>query len=689
MEDFAAQLTENLYALQRQVLGGRFQPDALLRVWLPRPGKTPRPLGIPTVRDRVLHTTLARAITPLLETEFDDCSFAYRQGRSVRMAVERITQLQRQGYRWVVEADIERFFDCLPHDRLLTELRAVVHDDNLTELIGMCLRAPVREKDKYVEVSIGVPQGSPLSPLLANLYLDHLDDALLDDNLALIRYADDFVVLTKSRQRAQEAIELTETVLKTLELKLNPLKTRIVNFETGFQFLGWSFVRSLAVPVQKMPYASLPHDKPPALDDKICPTAPETESGTRAPPEPDQQMLEGEMTTAFDEAFAQSPTWQPRQSAEEATPPDTADVATVWPAGAPDHTNDAVMDEAPPLPPPSLQRTLYLVDTSVSLATENRHLIVRRETEVLLDLPAVNVDQVMLFGRNSITTAALICCAQHGIPIAYLSRLGKFYGRFEPAAQSSATLLAAQFSANTDADLSLRLSREFIRGKLANSALLISRYLRHRQGETASAIHEIIDTLRDLMRRTRSAASLESLRGLEGAGAAAYFAAWRLWLSRSWQFGARQQQRGADPINALLDFGYTLLYQSSAGLLQARGLNPWIGHLHRAGSGHMALASDIMEEFRAMVVDTAVLNLCLNDHLTPDDFVKQQGACVLRTGPAKRFVREIELRLNSERQHPRTGERLDLRRIMDGQIRALTACYRQRDAKRYEACIFR
>lgn len=688
VDAFGLRLEPQLAQLQTEVLGGRYQSAPLARVWLPRPGKAPRPLGIPTVRDRVLHTALVQTITPLLEAEFEDCSFAYRQGRSVRMAVERIGLLQRQGYRWVVEADITRFFDCIPHARLLTELRAVVPDDELVALVGQCLCAPVQDGAHCAPVTLGVPQGSPLSPLLSNLYLDHLDDALLDDKLALVRYADDFIILTKSQERAQAAVELTAAVLQDLELKLNPLKTRVVNFDTGFEFLGWNFVRSLAVPVKN------------AIDDADSPLC--RSGGSRE--EPRQDPLAGEMSTAFAEALASAPAWRPGADAEPAMPPEPveppapaeATVLTVTPPApgiatdnAPASADDPLADDAPAMPPPSLQRTLYLLDPAASLSTENRHLVVRRDTEVLLDLPAVNVDQVMLFGRNAVTPAAWICCAQHGIPVAYLSRMGKFYGRFEPAAHNNTALLATQFAAQASAALDLPLAREFVRGKLANSALLISRYARHRQSENDSRVHEAIKLLRDLMHRTKTATSTEGLRGLEGAGAAAYFAAWRIWLGSHWQFGAREQQAGADPINALLDFGYTLLYQSMAGLIQARGLNPWIGHLHRPGSGHMALASDLMEEFRAMAVDSVVLHTCLNQRLSPDDFVNHQGAFTLRTEPARWFVREIETRFNTERQHPRSGELLDLRRIMDSQIRSLAACYRQGQSSSYQACVFR
>jgi len=706
IETFAQQLKPQLDSLRADVSGNRYQPAPLKRLWLPRPGKEPRPIGIPTVRDRVLQTAVALTITPLLEAEFEECSYAYRRGRSVRMAVERIGVLQRQGYGWVVEADIERFFDCIPHPRLLAELQAVVHDSELVALTGQWLAAPVQQGAQLIPVGIGIPQGAPISPLLANLYLDQLDEELLDQGYALVRYADDFIVLAKSRDRAEAAVELSDAVLRDLELRLNPLKTRVVNFDTGFKFLGWNFVRSLAVPVRRAGADAartvnlLSHAH--SLAEGEIATIPSPSSGSvvggevgRELPEPSVfNSPETGMAAAFAEALADQPGWQTGQGdeAEFSQPPREQENASLIP---PDE-NDAVPveenpdDEPPPAAPPdNLQRTLYLIDPAASLSTENRHLIVRKDDAVILDLPAVNVDQVMLFGRNAASTAALVCCMQHGIPVAYLSRMGKFYGRLEPPSGEAVNLLSAQFAAQAAGTLNLALAREFVRGKLANSALLLSRYSRHRRTEQDRRILEAINLLRDLARRTRGAADLDTLRGIEGAGAAAYFGAWRVWLAPEWKFGARVQQAGGDPINALLDFGYTLLYQSMAGLIQARGLNPWIGHLHAQSAGHLALASDLMEEFRALVVDTVVLNACLNRRFTPADFVARNGGCVLRTEAARAFVREIETRLNTERQHPRSEDLLDLRRIADAQVRSLCGCYRQGSAQPYTACVFR
>ena len=366
------------------------------------------------------------------------------------------------------------------------------------------------------------------------------------------------------------------------------------------------------------------------------------------------------------------------------TNPDTAAQAL------PDPGIAATLDRFAPAPLPSLQRTLYLVDPAASLHTENRRLLVRREQELLLELPAVNVDLVMLMGRNTVTTAALVCCMQHGIPVVLTSRMGRFYGRMEPPGGDAVRLQQAQFAAQADAALNLALARHFVHGKLANAARTLAAYARHRRAQAgAAAVQAALLQLRDLRGRIKTAPDLDTLRGLEGAGAAAYFGAWRHWLAPTWTFGTREQQAGRDPINALLDLGYTLLYHAVAGLIQVRGLTPWLGHLHAVKPGHMALASDLMEEFRAVVVDRVLLHLCLNGGLLPEDFIERGGVYTLTPAAVKRFIRAIEVRLNTERQPPEGAgaELQDLRRLIDAQVRRLAQVYRSGDAGLYTPAV--
>jgi CRISP-associated protein Cas1 len=720
VETFEAERSHQLYLLRREALAGRYRPQPLLRAWLARPDKAPRPLGIPAVRDRVLQTAVAQTLEPRLEDEFEACSYAYRRGRSVRMAVERIGILQRQGYRWVVEADIEKFFDCIPHEKLLAELRELAPDDELLALVRQWLICPVRDGEHLIPVSLGVPQGAPISPPLANLYLDHLDEALLDEGHALVRYADDFVVLAKTRDRAEAALELSAQVLQDLELRLNPHKTRIVDFDTGFEYLGHNFIKSLVVPVKRAGRRA--GETPRAIS---VPPAEPREAASAIADEDDDAMPstlalalmqagfalrepgEAETSEADDPVAGKTLPDDPLQT-ETATDPAAPDSEPTPPPGtpAPDileipRTESAPGDadrleadtaswhddDPPPVyPPPSLQRTLYLVDPEAALVTRNHHLIVRRDDTELLDLPANVVDQVMLFGRNHVSTAALVCCLQHDIPVAFLSRSGRYYGRLDPPNSEAVHLQAAQFARHAEGALDLPLAREFVRGKLANARRLFASLARNRRGDEAG---QALLALKDHEHRLATAASLDVLRGHEGAASVAVFGIWRVWLAPGWRFGPRVAQQAADPVNVLLDFGSSLLHHAVAGLIQARGLNPWLGHLHRPAAGHMALASDLMEEFRPVVVDAIVLDLLLNGGLKPEDFIVRGTRHALKPAATRKFLRAIETRLNRELHHPRTGERVDLRRIIDSQACALAHAYRHNDPTHYQACRFR
>ena len=186
---------------------------------------------------------MLRRVNPLFERQFEECSFAYRQGRSVRQAVMRIKEFHEKGYRWVVDADIDAFFDTVDHGLMLEKCRGVIADRRILELIAMWLKAEVWDGTSISVLQCGLPQGSPVSPVLANLFLDELDEAMLGKGYKFIRYADDYVVLCKTRQEAGNALELSEQVLEKLLLKLD--EGDIVNFEQGFTYLGVTFAGSL------------------------------------------------------------------------------------------------------------------------------------------------------------------------------------------------------------------------------------------------------------------------------------------------------------------------------------------------------------------------------------------------------------------------------------------------------------
>jgi group II intron reverse transcriptase/maturase len=239
---FEANLEDNLAALKRDMKDGSLRPTPLRRVYIPKgPGtKKLRPLGIPVVRDRVAQEVIRRLLAPIFEPRFHEHSYGFIPGRNCHQAVERVLQYQREGYRVVLDADIQGFFDNLSHSVIMAAVAAEVSDGNILNLIERFLTAGVMEDGVFKPTTIGTPQGGVISPLLANIVLDRLDWRLDAAGYRFARYADDFVVLCTSTQQAQEALALVRQVLEgELGLALSPEKTKTTTFGKGFDFLGF------------------------------------------------------------------------------------------------------------------------------------------------------------------------------------------------------------------------------------------------------------------------------------------------------------------------------------------------------------------------------------------------------------------------------------------------------------------
>jgi CRISPR-associated protein Cas1 len=238
--DFARRLANEIVALVDELQTGRYQPRRARPAKMPKKSGGTRDLLIPAVRDRVVQSAASSLLVAGLDPEMEDVSYGYRPGRSVDQAVRMVDKHRRDGFRWAVDADIRSYFDNVPHDRLIHRLEAHVDDGRFVDLVSLWL-------ESYGVSGRGLPQGSPISPVLANLYLDVLDEAMADRKTRIVRYADDFVLLTEDAASAAVARDRAATILKREGLELHPDKTRIVPFDRGFRFLGRLFVGSIVV----------------------------------------------------------------------------------------------------------------------------------------------------------------------------------------------------------------------------------------------------------------------------------------------------------------------------------------------------------------------------------------------------------------------------------------------------------
>jgi len=236
---FEANLAENLSALERALKSGSYQPLPLRRKFLDKGGGKFRPLGIPAVRDRVAQEVVRRLLTPLFEPLFHEASFGFRPGRNCHQALELAMKYHDAGFRVILDADILGFFDNLPQSLIKEAVAAQVADGNILNLVEKFLRAGVMEQGVFKPTTVGTPQGGVISPLLANLVLNHLDWQLDKLGYRLVRYADDFVVLCQTQAQAEEAKTQVTRILNQLGLQLSAEKTRITTYGKGYSFLGF------------------------------------------------------------------------------------------------------------------------------------------------------------------------------------------------------------------------------------------------------------------------------------------------------------------------------------------------------------------------------------------------------------------------------------------------------------------
>ena len=246
VEDALPWLREHREELLESIRMGKYKPQPVRRKEIPKPDGGVRKLGIPTVVDRIIQQAIAQQLVPIYEPLFSDLSYGYRPKRSAQQAIQRVKEYAEQGYTQAVLVDLSKYFDTLNHELLMNLIRKNIHDKRVIELIKRYLKAGVMENGLRVKTTEGSPQGGPLSPLLANIYLNEYDQEMAKRGVPVIRYADDIVVLAKSPRAAQRLLETTQRYLEgKLKLKMNVDKSKVVSVYSirNFKFLGFALGR--------------------------------------------------------------------------------------------------------------------------------------------------------------------------------------------------------------------------------------------------------------------------------------------------------------------------------------------------------------------------------------------------------------------------------------------------------------
>jgi RNA-directed DNA polymerase len=250
LEDFGQNLNANLLNLRESVLNSTYQPFPYKQTLIPKSKGSCRELRIPAVRDRIVQQALLNVLGPILENQFSSASFAYRPNLSYLDAVKAVARWRDLGFCWVMDADIVQYFNSIDHQILLEKIREFIDFPGFLWLIKSWLIAGVvTDQRQLIKTDLGIPQGAVVSPLLANLYLNEFDYAFANSEVKLVRYADDFVLLGRSREQISHAGDQVNQILASLKLSLHSEKTQITNFERGFRFLGHGFLENAIFPL--------------------------------------------------------------------------------------------------------------------------------------------------------------------------------------------------------------------------------------------------------------------------------------------------------------------------------------------------------------------------------------------------------------------------------------------------------
>lgn len=560
-----------------RLLEGAYSIPELRGHLVEKPEGGVRPLAVPPLYDRVLQRAVGQILTPSIESLMYRRSHGYRPGRSRITARYDIQAAWRSGYRWIYESDIKDFFDSVDRGRLRDRLLGLYGEDPAVERVLEWLAAPVRYRGELIERRNGLPQGSPLSPLMANLMLDDFDSDMEQAGFHLVRFADDFIVLCKDPAEARAAGEAARASLAEHGLALSPEKTRITAMEDGFRYLGYLFVNDMALDVSGTR---------------------EAKGGSGLPPEN---------------------SWLARLGEREPQPLDRRGLDTLIQRLALRQPVDVgERDE---------QGTLLIVTGEPTvISTSNRRLRVHREDQLLYDLPLQDLQCVLLLGNHHLTTPAMAAALQNRVAVHIASGRGSYRGvLWNGLPEQGQELWLHQIATFADPEKAFSCAREVVAARLRH----MKEALRQRElGHRLIHIDNAIATIHQI-------AAIDSLRGHEGRATREYFERLASAVPEEFGFDGRNRRPPRDPFNAMLSLGYTVLYGYTDSILRPVGLFPWAGFYHEPRGRHATLASDLAEPFRHVVERTA-LTLLLRREICPEDFSRTPAGACLMTDAARR-----------------------------------------------------
>jgi len=669
---FKQNLEHELKILSRQLKNRTYRAKHLLRIYVSKPEGGKRPLGVACVRDRVVQAACLLLLQPVYEQVFSRFSFAFRPGRNAHQALELVRHMIAKGAQWVVIADIKKCFDRIDHGILLSQLSRQIADRDLLLLIHHWLTVDVLDFWDLLPVTIGVPQGESLSPLLANVYLDPLDKHLEKSGLRFVRYADDIIILTSSKDSAARALETMEAfLLDHLRLELKPAKTNFVAVPEGFDFLGFHITDSdISIRQEKINKAIRALE---ALLKDLAKIRGFTKSLIRINSLirgfrnyfafPEQLAIEKQLQymdnkleemagTMLNQETRNDPEWisrekffvhslaqvsggggEPRETG--GYPEESSNNPPVqWMVkGAPalnrieeggsgiSKTQCQVNDEADRESPNSgfFQHgdRLHVLAHGCYLTLIKDHIVIKRRKVEVYRRPVKEFALIFLHGFGITLSVGLqLRLAELDIPLVLSSPAGQTMATLNSSTSSRASLRAMQIIRRDDPDIIVAGLR-MLAAKVGNQAALLryfGKYKKRKSPElalrTSAAAHEIRSLADNIRSLDPGETSVRNIAmGLEGNAAVIYWRQVRKFVPDFLNFRGRITRSPTDLMNQCLNYVYGILYGEVWRAVVRAGLDPYFGFIHRAQRDRGSLVFDIIEELRAPFADRLCIGM--------------------------------------------------------------------------------
>lgn len=720
IEMFEKDSENNLNLLSQELIAKRYIPLPYKEIKIPKDDNEFRSLSLPSIKDKIVQQAIREIIEPVLEREFLNVSYGYRKNKGPGKAILRVTHLiNNEKRQWLTNCDIDKYFDTIHHNTLFNMLSEKLKDNEIVTLIRCFIKmGKVDTCMKWVDSAKGIPQGNILSPLLSNLYLHPLDKMMAERNYGYIRYADDFIVLSKTEREAYSALSNIRWFLKNkIHQQLNP-NALVKHIESGFEFLGITFKENEKI-ISEKKLTEIKDKIKHAIETDTMESVEKTSETINGVANYYGQILGQQYLEDFDEWIVQCFKIEARkayQSGKFSTKSEIEKLLkgvdfisekfrikkskaiksilaycvrrrkelTSGNTVHPKTTRDPVKKRKREYQRLEAEGFSLVISTpGVFIGKTKKGIIIKNRGTKLHESAIRNLKHIFILSQGILLSSNVIAyCTEKKIPIDFIAYDGKPYARIYPFADASAEIGIEQLKAVADSR-GHHLAKCFVGGKIRNQINLAKYYNKYRKNinkEFSALVDEKTNNMEKLLEELKKLHihDTEILRGqlfsIEGRAAQSYWDIVQILLDDVLSFEGRERKGATDIVNSLLNYGYGILYSQIWQAVSRARLSPFISYLHKPQTGKPTLIFDLIEEFRPQAVDRAIFSM-INKGVE----LKMDGK-YLSLDTKKKVVTEVIDRINTVEQF--RGKEMRLSDIIIVQSKAV-ASFIIGESKRY------